>query len=127
MASTRPETGDIRPGMTMFVRRSPNDSRRRPASERYIEVTVTSAARVWIVVVATDGRNSWRIRRDTMDEATRFSGSNAHLVTPEQRSWDVRQHTARQYLDDQGITLEGRSPWRGKEHILADLLRGADA
>lgn len=119
--TARPETGDIKPGMTMFIQRSPNDSRRRPAADRHVEVTVTAAHRVWITV--TDGISEWRIRRDRMDEGTQYSGNNASLVTVDQKNWDVRQHVARLFLDAQGINLAYGSPWNGREQVLADLVR----
>lgn len=121
--STRPETGDIRPGMEMFIRRSSNDQRGRPESDRYIPVTVTSAARVWVVV--TSGTREWRIRRDTMDEGTKYSGSNALLVTPEQRAWSIRESEAWKYLDEQGLLPSLRSPWNKRLQELADLIRNA--
>lgn len=123
MTSPRPELGTLTPGMTVYVRRSANDMRWRPASERYIEARVVKAARVWIdLASANDTWSTWRMRRDTQDEGTGYTGSQKSFVTPEQRRWDERLRAAREVLDEQGITIGMGSPWRGREIELANLL-----
>lgn len=119
----RPVLGDIKPGDLVFVR----------GSERYIPARVVKAARVWIELEATGDTRSWRMRRDTQEQATQYSGSSASFVTAEQRAWDERLRDARKFLNSQGIrveryvigsgNLDGGGPWWGREIELADLIR----
>lgn len=119
----RPKLGELEPGQRVMVRRSYNDMRSRPPEERYIPAVVVKAARVWIELERADGlRGSWRMRRDTQDEGTQYSGSNARFLTVEQHAWEETRDWADSVLRDNGITLDARSPWRGREIQLADLL-----
>jgi hypothetical protein len=123
MMSSRPELGDIRPGDEVYLRRSNNDMRRRDRSELYIRATVATVARVWITIEAEGRYKPYRMRRDSQDEGTQYSGSNWSFVTPEQRRWDDRRHEGRTYLDEQGIKLSIGSPWEGREAELAEAVR----
>lgn len=122
----RPELGKIKAGDAVFIRRSPDDQRGRPESERYIPARIEKAARVWIDIVSAEGIPlRWRMRRDTQAEQTSFSGSRASFLTAEQHVWEIEEAAARAYLNEQGLTIERGSPWRGREGELAELLRKA--
>ena len=114
-----------------MVCRSPNDMRRRSPEERYIPAVVVKAARVWIELKAAedvpDSKRwmTWRMRRDTQDEATQYSGSNNRFVTLDQHAWEETRSWARAVLRDNGIDLRGDSPWRNREVELADILAKA--
>lgn len=124
----RPELGDLKPGQKVMVRRSPNDMRRRPDSDRYIPAVVVKASRVWVDLARSDlsgnqlGHRTWRMRRDTQDEGTQYSGSNDSFTTMDQHEWDETQHWARGVLRENGIDLRIGSPWNGREVELADLI-----
>lgn len=123
MTSTRPPLGDLKPGDEVFVRRSANDMQGRSNGSLYIPARVAKASRVWIEIEVEGSWKTYRMRRDTQDEATQYSGSNSSFRTPEQKQWEVRQADGRRFLDEQGITLQMRSPWLGREAELADVIR----
>lgn len=122
----RPELGTLTPGQPVMVRRSHNDMRGRPAQDQYIPATVVKAGRVWVNLEGQEpGRrlpSQWRMRMDTQDEGTQYSGSNASFATLDQHAWDETRHWALAVLKDNGITLDHQSPWRGREVQLADAL-----
>jgi hypothetical protein len=130
----RPELGELKVGQEVMVRRSPNDMRgRRPASERYIPAVITKVARVWIEIERTCGDREklpswsiyrWRMRQDSQDEGTQFTGSNASFATLEQHAWDQTRNWAFEVLSENGIRLDMDSPWRDREVELADLITG---
>lgn len=123
----RPDLGELTPGQPVMVRRSPNDSRGRKPEDRYIPAVVVKAARVWVDLerLGTGWPQSWRMRRDTQDEGTQYSGSNASFATMEQHAWDETQIWARGVLEENGIRLDHRSRWDGREIELADLISKA--
>lgn len=133
MDNKRPELGEIKTGDPVFVRRSMNDMRGRPASDRYIPARIFKVARVWVGIEQTDeepgvpGVQTWRMRRDTQDEGTRYIGSNASFVTPEQKAHDEQLATAQDYLREAGIGLSDTSPWRDRELDLAGIIRAGIA
>jgi hypothetical protein len=122
----RPALGELTVGQPVMVRRSANDSRRRDPAECYIPAVITKAARVWIEMAKPDSSEwsiyRWRMRRDTQNEATQYSGSNASFATLEQHEWDKTQAWALGLLHDQGIRVDRESPWSGREVALADLI-----
>jgi hypothetical protein len=129
MITTRPPLPDtLTPDMPVWVRRSPNGMRRRTSDEHYIEARIVKAARVWVEIEAVGegplNRQTWRMRRDTQDEATQYSDSDASFLTEEQYRWQRRLDNARAYLSEQGIRVE-EGPWRDREVALADVLRTA--
>jgi hypothetical protein len=127
--AARPKLGELEPGHPVMVRRSPNDMRRRPPEERYIPARVVKAARVWIDLESTDERQfllTWRMRRDTQDEASQYISYNASFATLDQHAWDQTREWALATLRDHGIDLLRQSPWRGREIELADLLSKVD-
>lgn len=125
--SQRPDlpTG-LAPGTTVWVLPSPNDAR-SPSRRGAVEARITKSSRVWIDIESLGSRpvRRWRMRRDTQDEGSQYSGNNARFVTEEQHRWERRRHDALAFLHDQGITIEQRSPWRNQPEILADVLRTA--
>jgi hypothetical protein len=129
--SARPELGDLTVGQDVVVVRSPNDSRRRKPEENFIPARVVKVARVWIEIQRADGATwpIWRMRRDTQDEGSDFSGNNAQFVTLEQHAWEEARRWGQGVLQENGITIGLTSPWRGREAELADLIvkGGADA
>ena len=123
--SARPELGKLEMGQKVVVRQSPNDMRGRPAEERYIPAVVARVSRVWAEMKPVGGdRRIWRMRMDTQDQATQYSGSNASFATLEQHEWDQSRDWAREVIDSNALTVESRSPWRGREIELAEVLSG---
>lgn len=126
--SKRPELGELTVGQPVMVRRSPNDMRGRKAEDRYIPATVVKVARVWVTLEGQEPGwrtpRQWRMRLDTQDEGTQYSGMNASFLTMDQHAWTETRDWARAVLKDHGITLDMRSPWCGREIELADLLTG---
>lgn len=123
----RPELGTLTVGQQVMVRRSSNDMRHRKPEDRYIPAVVVKAARVWIELERADGlRGSWRMRRDTQDEGTQYSGSDARFLTLEQHAWQETRDWALAVLRDHRLTVQPGSPWRGREIELADLLAKVD-
>lgn len=124
----RPELGTLTVGQQVMVRRSSSDMRGRSADQRYIPARVTKVARVWVTLEATTHphRGIWRMRLDTQDEGTQYSGFNASFVTLDQHAWDETATWAVATLWDHGINLHSDSPWRGREIELADLLAKVD-
>lgn len=105
-----------------MIRRSANDIRGRKPEDRYIPALVSNVARVWVELKATDGRGTWRMRRDTQDEGSQYTGSNASFLTMDQHAWTETRNWAESVLRDSGIDLRLNSPWRGREVELADIL-----
>lgn len=124
----RPELGELTEDQRVIVVRSPNDQRRCTPKERYIPARIVKASRVWIEMERADlqpsqlGHRTWRMRRDTQDEATDYSGRNARFVTLEQHAWEEARRWGREVLDSNGIQLVTGSPWREREAELADLI-----
>ncbi len=127
--SEKPELGELKPGHRVMVRRSYNDMRRRSPEEQYIPATVVKAARVWIELEGTEGnwKRTWRMRRDTQDQGTQYSGSNDSFLTMDQYAWTETRDWALAVIKDHGLTVESRSPWRGRETELAEILAVADS
>ena len=133
MSTPRPELGELVTGQRVMVRRSPNDMRHRPAEQRYIPAEVVKASRVWIELEGIErvnqwsSRLKWRMRRDTQDEGTQYTGSNASFVTMDQCVWDETLNRARAVLAENGIRLDRDSRWIGREVELAELISGVDS
>lgn len=123
----RPALGELTVGQQVMVRRSPNDMRRRGPEERWIPAVVTKAARVWVEMKRPDVDTEWsiyrwRMRRDSQDEGTQYSGNNASFATLEQYEWELARAWADEVLQQHGLRVEFSSPWRGREIELAQLL-----
>lgn len=127
-ASKKPELGELTVGQSVMVRRSPNDMHRRKGEDRYIPATVVKTARVWVDLEGMEEtwKRTWRMRRDTQDEGTQYSGSNASFLTMDQHAWEETRSWALATLKDHGLTVESCSPWRGREIELADHLAKLD-
>ena len=69
---------------------------------------------------------TWRMRRDTQNEGSQYSGSNSRFLTMDQHAWEETQTWALAVLQDHGIDLRSNSPWRGREIELADILAKVD-
>lgn len=129
--NARPKLGDLEPGQKVMVRRSSLDQRGRKPEDRYVPAVVVKAARVWVELKRADlpesalGHRHWRMRRDTQDEATQYSGSNASFATLDQHEWDKARNWAHGVLQENGIRLDHSSPWRGREVELADMISHA--
>lgn len=128
----RPELGKLTVGQKVVVYRSPDDMRGRKKSDREIPAHVAKIGRTWVQLNRDDHPDffpsDWRMRMDVQNEATQYGGSNASFATLEQHAWDEANRWGCQMLTENGITLEFRSPWRGQEHVLADLiLKGSKA
>lgn len=124
MPITRPALPESLPtGTPVWVRRSPNASRGNGGSN-YIEARIVSAARIWVKIEAVDGSQTWRMRRDSQDEATQYSGNNYSFLTEAQYAYRRRLDSATAFLAEQGIRIE-RGPWHGRQIELADALRTA--
>jgi hypothetical protein len=123
----RPETGELTEDQPVIVYRSPNDMRGRKPEDRAIPARIVKANRVWIELTRSDlpesaiGHQTWRMRRDSQDEGTQYSGSNARFVTVAQYEWDETRRWATGYLSENGIRIE-RGPWYGREVELADII-----
>jgi hypothetical protein len=118
----RPELGELTSGQKVIVYRSSNDRRRREPDDHTIPAVVVKAARVWVELASTENRLTWRMRRDTQNEDTPYSGNNARFVTPEQHDWEETRRWALGYLQENGIDIRPGSPWRGREVQLADIV-----
>lgn len=103
--------------------------RNRPAEDRYIPAVIVKAARVWVDLVQKDHADAspwsiyrWKMRRDTQNEGSDYSGSNASFLTLDQHAWEETQSWAREILKDNGLVIDRDSRWRGREVELADLI-----
>lgn len=127
----KPALGKLEPGQDVVVIRSPNSSRHRKPEDCRIPAKVIKVARVWVELERSGlaqsqlGHRTWRMRLDTQDEGTQFSGSNDRFLTVEQNAWEETRDWARGVLRDNGIDLRGGSPWIGREAELVDLIVGA--
>lgn len=126
--ASRPELGELKPGQRVMVYRSSNDMRGRLPEDRAIPAEVVKAARVWVDLkkpgedVATWSIYRWRMRRDTQDEGTQYSGSNARFVTIEQHEWEETRRWALGFLQENGIDIRRAGTWDGREVELADII-----
>lgn len=120
---TRPQLGPLKPGDPVIVT-NPD----RPRSEP-MQAHVVKAARVWIDLRETDQVGSfartWRMRRDTQNEATGYGHGGQRFATPDQYDWDRRLADADAFLREQGIELRIGGAWREPHRRLqlAELLR----
>jgi hypothetical protein len=127
----RPETGELTNGQPVIVYRSPNDMRGRKPEDRAIPARIVKANRVWIELERADlaesqiGHRTWRMRRDTQDEGTQYSGSNDRFVTVPQHEWEETLSWARGFLRENGIDLRTGGKWYGREVELADIISAA--
>jgi hypothetical protein len=84
---------------------------------------VAKVGRVWIEIEVPGAyrTSTYRMRMDTQDGGGDF-GYRERFYTMEQ--WETRQRreTAVTALSDQGINLTLASPWRGREHELAEII-----
>lgn len=125
----RPELGKLEVGQKVVVRRSTNDMRRRPDTDRYISAEVTKVGRVWVEVAKYPdmpvwSAYRWRMRMDTQNEATQYSGSNASFATLDQHAWDETRDRALGVIREHGLRVETGSRWSGREIELAHILAG---
>ena len=121
----RPELGELKPGQQVMVYRSRNGMRNRSPEEYAIPAQVVKAARVWVELEAPEGalyRQTWRMRRDTQDEGTQYSGSNDQFVTIEQHEWEETRRWALGFLRENGIDIRRAGTWDGREIELADII-----
>lgn len=120
----RPELGELNPGQPVMVRRSRNDMRGRKPEDQYISAVVVKDSHVWIKLAGKDGSlgRTWRMRRDTQNEATQYNGSDDSFVTLEQHAWDKTREWGRVVLWEHGIRLDRGSRWIDREAELANLL-----
>lgn len=121
----RPELGELEPGQKVMVYRSSNGMHGRKPEDRTIPAVVVEAARVWVTLESQIGHQTWRMRRDTQNEATKYSGNNASFATLEQFEWDETRRWAFGFLQENGIEVRIGSPWRGREVELADIISAA--
>jgi hypothetical protein len=123
----KPETGELTKDQPVIVYRSANDMRGRKPEDRAIPARIVKANRVWIELTRSDlpesaiGHQTWRMRRDSMDEGTQYSGSNARFVTIEQHEWHETRAWALGFLRENGIRIE-RGTWYDREVELADII-----
>lgn len=128
--TARPELGELTTGQKVMVRRSPNDSRGRGGKDLWIPAVVIKVNRVWISLETADfepkqiGHRTWRMRRDTQDEGTEYSGNNASFETMPQYLWTAGRTWAQDVLRENGIILDSSSPWRDRMLDLARLIVG---
>lgn len=117
----RPELGDIKVGDPVIITS-------RGYRQETVEAHVFKAARVWITLQESNQPESrtrmWRMRRDTQDENTGY-GCAPSFATLEQHAWDQRAEVARQFLREQGISIDFTSQWYKPERRiqLADIIR----
>ena len=127
----RPELGELKPGQPVVVYRSPNDMRGRKPEDRTIPARIVKANRVWIEIETADyvqsqiGHRTWRMRRDSQNEGTQYSGSNDRFVTVPQHEWEETKYWAYGFLRENGIDLRSGSKWSGREVELADIISAA--
>lgn len=124
----RPELGKLNVGDPVFVIENSNLARGRSREQRTYEAVVTEVRRVWCVLTSTGGDRSfprtWKMRLDDQDEGDRmYPQNNDRFLTPEQYEHETAQHEADLYLREQGVRLDPRSPWDGREIELAGLLK----
>lgn len=122
----RPALGELKPGQDVIVVRSPNDQRNRQPDDIRLPAKVIKVARVWVTL--GDPRKPdwsiyrWKMRMDTQDEGSDFSGSNARFVTIEQNEWEETRAWAQGVLREAGVDIRSGSPWAGREVELADFI-----
>lgn len=86
---------------------------------------VVKVARVWIEI-QPEGQTSIHARRkfrlDTQTDGSEI-GFRGRFYTLDQWAGEQRRSKAAEFLCEQGIVIINRSPWRGREVELAELLR----
>lgn len=133
----RPPLPKLSKGDTLVMR---SGTRGRRDGQRDTEVRVVTVGRKYVHVIAADKyeeylaaapeARSWRwtLRKFLLadqregDRGTRI-GYSASIATAEQQAYDVLHLGVAEYLRDQGVTVEQRSPWFGREVELANLLK----
>jgi len=126
---------DVQRGDTVMVYPSPNDAR---WGNEPVKATVTSAARVWVEITENVHAGlgavcigQWRMRRDTQDQGTQYTGSNWSFMTLEQHAAHQQQLAADAFLKEHAIRPERYSRrsednWPAERRVkLAAVLRAA--
>lgn len=87
------------------------------------EAEVVKIARVWITVKYL-GKYSHesKFRLDIQTDGSNY-GTPSRFYTMDQWEEKQRRDEASIFLSEQGISLEYRSPWRGREIELANVIR----
>lgn len=120
--------GKLEVGQKVMVRRSPNDSRGRAPEDQYVPAVVTKVGRVWVDLRRSDlpenalGFGTWRMRIDTQNQASKYSGSNASFATLDQHAWDQTRAWAFGVLKEHGLRVDHGTKWYGREIELAETL-----
>jgi hypothetical protein len=99
----------------------------RQARQEPIPAMIVKAARVWLTIaVEKPYPREWRMRRETQREETGTNYSD-RFVTAEQYEAEQRAVRDLRFLNEQGVVIGPRSPWRDRVSELADLIRKAVA
>jgi hypothetical protein len=124
----RPALGKVAVGDRLLVIPATYNNRMK---QEPVEAVVTKVARVWVEMERSDGNGfrptTWRLRLDTQHDGA-DSNYRTRFLTPEQHAWEEQTRMARVTLFDAGITLNGATPWRDEERLLAlaDFVRAYD-
>lgn len=116
-SNERPALGDLKVGDEVIVQFG-----QRP--RRDMAATVVKVARVWIELKGLEGHSTWRMRRDTQDEGSKYS-FDASFLTPEQYAWTERLRVASEYISKAGIRIEyGSAMYTPAARVcLAEMIR----
>lgn len=95
---------------------------RRANGENSREAIVSKVARIWITVKVGDWGRELRLRRDTQTDGSGF-GYPSRFYTLAQWDERERQEEAKEFLREQGITVEYKSPWKDREVDLSAMLK----
>ena len=133
---TRPALPQLKRGDTLIMRSGVPGRR---DGQRDSEVRVVIVGRKFVHVITADRfdkydpeAHRWLLRKFLIDdqregERGRRIGYSASIATPEQHAYDRAEQDAAEYLADQGLDVRPGSPWRGREGVLAEILRAAEA
>lgn len=86
--------------------------------------TIVKIGRVWVDIQPDNRGVVRRFRMDTQSDGSGI-GYGTHFYTLDQWAEHQRQKAASEFLRDQGITIESRSPWHRRATELADLIRAS--
>lgn len=124
MTNGRPPLGAVKIGTPVTV----TDPNAR-ANQR-TDASIIKASPVWLTIQETDvtGRSprTWKMRRDSQNEATGYGHGGCYFRTTEQQAWENATNHAYAYLRDYGIRVDSTVPHQERRALaltVANLLR----
>ena len=120
----RPALGDIKVGDEVFVIDGHLRGKATPKLARIAKI-----GRVWLDIEAVASRRTWRMRKNTQDDGSKYYSTQSRFYTLAQMEWHDRLNVANNALHDVGIRVDRWSDWSkpSRRVALAELIARYEA